>query len=74
MKRVEATQKAVQAGCVVVSSASKRTSILVVGGQDKHKLNGMSKSNIHRRVEEMIALGYDIQIISEEDFLDLIEI
>lgn len=74
MKRVEATQKAVQAGCVVVNSVSKRTSILVVGVQDKHKLNGMSKSNKHRRAEEMIALGYDLQIISEQDFLDLIEI
>ena len=74
MKRDEATQKAVQAGCVVVSSVSKRTSILVVGVQDKHKLNGMTKSNKHRRAEEMIALGYDIQIISEQDFLDVIGI
>ena len=74
MKRDEASKKAVRAGCVVVGSVSKKTFILVVGVQDKHKLNGMSKSNKHRRAEEVIALGYDIQIISEQDCLDWIEI
>ena len=72
MTRPEATQKAVKAGCVVMGSVSKKVSILVVGTQDKHKLNGMSKSNKHRKAEELISQGYDVQIISESDFIDLI--
>ncbi|MDE0645112.1 MAG: exonuclease domain-containing protein [Gammaproteobacteria bacterium] len=72
MKRSEAVQKASAAGCLVVSSVNTDVSVLVVGTQDKHKLKGMSKSSKHRKAEELIAEGYDIQIISESDFLNLI--
>lgn len=56
-----------------MSSVSKKTSIVVVGVQDKHKLNGLTKSNKHRRAEEIIAKGYEFQITLEQDFLDSIE-
>ena len=72
MPRAEAIQKAEQAGCVVASSVSSRVSILVIGTQDKHRLKGMSKSTKHRRAEALSAEGHDIQIISERDFLELI--
>lgn len=74
LTRREAAQKAEEAGCVVANSVGKKVSILVVGTQDKHKLNGMTKSSKHRKAEAMIAQGQNIQIISESDFLDLIQL
>ena len=67
-------KKRYDAGCNVVGSVSTRVSILVVGTQNKHKLKGMAKSSKHRKAEELIASGHEVQIISESDFLDLIEI
>ena len=72
MVRHEATQKAIDAGCTVVGTMSKNVSLLVVGTQNKHSLKGMAKSTKHRKAEELIAIGHEIQIISESDFLDLI--
>ena len=74
MPRHEAAQKAKEAGCNVVGNVSTKVSILVVGTQNKHKLTGMTKSSIHRNAEELIASGHEVQIISESDFLELIEI
>ncbi|MYD45831.1 MAG: transposase [Gammaproteobacteria bacterium] len=74
MARHEAAQKANDAGCNVVGTVSTKVSILVVGTQNKHKLKGMTKSNKHRKAEELIASGHEVQIISERDFLELIEI
>ena len=74
MARHEATQKANDAGCNVVGNVSTKVSILVVGTQNKHKLKGMTKSSKHRKAEELIASGHEVQLISESDFLDLIEI
>lgn len=74
MARHEAAQKANDAGCNVVGSVSTKVSILVVGTQNKHKLKGMTKTSKHRKAEELIASGHEVQIISESDFLDLIEI
>ncbi|MYI76650.1 MAG: transposase [Gammaproteobacteria bacterium] len=74
MARHEAAQKASDAGCNVVGTVSTKVSILVVGTQNKHKLKGTTKSTKHRKVEELIASGHEVRIISESDFLDLIEI
>ena len=74
MARHEAAQTASDAGCTVVGSISTKVSILVVGTQNKHKLKGMTKSSKHRKAEELIANGHEVQIISESDFLDLLEI
>ena len=60
-----------EAGCKVVNSVTKKVTILVVGTQDKTQLKGYDKSTKHRKVEELIAKGSEIMILSEKDFLDL---
>ena len=57
------------AGCDVVNSVSRNVTILVVGIQDERKLGGYEKSSKHRKAEELIKRGVDIQIMSEQDFL-----
>ncbi|MCY3827144.1 MAG: exonuclease domain-containing protein [Candidatus Dadabacteria bacterium] len=58
-------------GCDVVNSVSRNVTILVVGIQDERKLGGYEKSSKHRKAEELIKRGVDIQIMSEQDFLCL---
>lgn len=71
MRRQEAADLAAEAGCRVVGSMSKKVSLLVVGTQDMRKLNGYKKSSKHRRAEELIENGAEIQILSESDFSGL---
>ncbi len=71
-RRREAADMARVAGCYVADNVSKKTTILVVGTQDKSKLKGYKKSTKHRKAEILIAKGVDIQILSESDFLELI--
>ena len=70
--RQEATDVAARAGCRVVGGMSRKVTLLVVGTQDAHKLNGYKKSSKHRKAEELIADGAEIQILSESDFLELV--
>lgn len=70
--RQEAATLAATAGCNVAPSVTKRTSILVVGTQDKSKLRGYGKSSKHRKAEALIDKGMEIQILSERDFRELI--
>ena len=63
---------AASAGCRVVGGMSRKVTLLVVGTQDAHKLNGYTKSSKHRKAEELIAEGAEIQILSESDFLELV--
>lgn len=70
--RQEAADVAASAGCRVVGGMSSKVTLLVVGTQDAHKLNGYTKSSKHRKAEELIAEGAEIQILSESDFLELV--
>ena len=45
--------------------------MLVVGTQDKNRLNGYEKSSKHRKAEVLIEQGVDIQILSESNFSEL---
>ena len=66
--RQQAVDLATQAGCKVRDSVSKRTTILVVGLQDRERLNGYTKSSKHRKAESLVSKGAHIQILSEADF------
>ena len=68
MTRKEATDLATQVGCKVQRNVTKRTTLLVVGLQDKSRLNGYTKSSKHRKAETLIQKGAGIQILSEKDF------
>lgn len=68
LPRSEAANLAASLGCEVAPGVTKRTTILVVGDQDITKLAGHEKSSKHRRVEELVAAGVPIRIITESDF------
>jgi DNA polymerase-3 subunit epsilon len=70
--RKEAADLAAQAGSDVTGRVTNDTSILVVGIQDKTRLNGYEKSSKQRKAEELIVNGADIQILSESDFFELV--
>ena len=72
--RREASSLAQAAGGKVASSVSKRTDVLVVGTQFRHALKGYEKSTKHRTAEGLIESGSEIQIISETDFKNLVEL
>ncbi|MCY4208448.1 MAG: hypothetical protein OXD29_10935 [Roseovarius sp.] len=65
---------AAKAGCDVVNNASKKATMLVVGIQDAGKLNGYDKGSKHRKVEALILKGSEIQILSERDFSEIVDI
>jgi DNA polymerase-3 subunit epsilon len=71
MPRNEVSKLAASLGCDVSVNVTKNTTILVVGIQDESKLGNYTKSSKHRKAENLITKGVDIQIISEKDFLKM---
>lgn len=72
MSRDTATELALKVGCSVGNSITKKTTLLIVGDQDITKLAGHEKSSKHRKAEELILSGYDIKILIESDFLNMV--
>lgn len=72
--RQEAADIAASLGCDVHDNVTKRTTLLVIGEQDVRKLRGHEKSSKHRRAEELIAKGKPLRILSEADFLELVQL
>lgn len=72
--RREAADLAAQAGCEVVPSVKKTTTLLVVGDQDIQKLAGHEKSSKHRKAEALMAKGHSIRILCESDFQKLLSL
>ena len=69
--RQEAADMAAKAGCNVAKSVTIEVTMLVVGIQDKSRLNGYEKSSKHRKAEYRIKQGVNIQILSKDDFSEL---
>ncbi len=74
ISRPEAAQLAAQAGCNVQPGINHETTLLVVGIQDIDRLAGYNKSSKHRKAEQLIQSGQAIRIITEKDFIQLVEI
>ena len=68
IQRTEAARIVAGAGCKVQGSVTKKTTLLVVGVQDKKRLAGYDKSTKHRKAEGLITKGQSIEILSESDF------
>ena len=66
-------QIASEAGCKILDSVTKETTLLVVGWQDEDRLAGYDKSSKHRKAEDLTQKGFPIRILSEEDFVFLIQ-
>ena len=72
--RVEAINKAKSVGFEVGEGVTKKTSVLVVGQQDLRRLKpGEEKSSKHVKAEKLIREGLNVEIISEETFLRMIQ-
>jgi DNA polymerase-3 subunit epsilon len=73
MERKQAMQLVLQAGGQPEERVTKCTNYLVVGDQDyRYFAEGETKSSKMRKAESLLAEGQDIEIISEEDFLQMI--
>ncbi|HEX3912715.1 MAG TPA: exonuclease domain-containing protein [Steroidobacteraceae bacterium] len=70
--RREAADLASEDGCEVLTSVTKRTTLLIVGDQDIKKLAGHEKSSKQRKAEQLIAEGQRIRILGESDFKKLL--
>ena len=74
MPRKDAVDLAAEAGCAVASSVNKHTTLLIAGDQDVRKLHGKDKSTKHQKAEELIRKGQSIRVLSETDFLQLVDL
>ena len=72
--RQQAADLAAKAGCRVVTNVSKKTTLLVVGVQNPSILRGHDKSTKHRKAEALVANGAEILILSESDFMALVDV
>jgi DNA polymerase-3 subunit epsilon len=72
--RLDAAKLAAEAGCNVADSVNKTTTILVLGKQDSWKLKGEDKSSKHRKAEELMQKGCEIQIMMEDDFKKMVNL
>jgi len=72
--RREAAILAAGSGCNVVPGVTRKTTMLVVGTQDRKKLAGYNKSSKHRKAETLIDQGIEIAILSESDFFEIANI
>ena len=73
-KRNQVANLAAAARFNVRANVTKKTTMLVIGIQDKSRLRGQQKSRKQRYAEQLIDQGADIQILSEADFCELANI
>lgn len=72
--RRDAAGEAAGTGCTVHENVTKKTTILVVGAQDRTRLHGYEKSSKHRKAERLIRQGAELRILSERDFKELLTV
>lgn len=72
MTRREALQKVADIGGICGNSITKSTNYLVVGIQDFNRLVNGDKSSKMIKAEKLIEEGNDLEIITEDEFLDMI--
>ena len=73
MSREQIANLAAKHGFDVKAGVSKKLHYLIVGTHDVSLLAGHDKSSKHRKAEDLIAQGIKIQIITERDFIKIIQ-
>lgn len=73
MTRKEAMQLVANVGGINSDNVNKNTNFLILGIQDYKKIKN-KKSNKIKKAEELILKGYDLKIISENTFYDIMNI
>jgi len=72
MSRIEAMTSVRAASGIAGSSVTRKTDYLVTGIKGKDKLTNRNKSTKYRKAETLIEKGYNIQIISDEEYFQII--
>lgn len=72
LERKEAMQHAVNVGAFPKTSIVKKTNYLVVGTQNSTQIGLDGVSSKERKASEMLDDGFNIQIINESEFLNLL--
>lgn len=72
LDRQEAMQKAVNVGAILRSTVGKTTDVLVVGTQNKQFVGESGRSSKERKAEELIQAGFNINVVNEEEFIQLL--
>ncbi len=72
MSRKDAMQEVVNLGGIITTAVSSKTNFLIVGQQDKAIVGSDGKSNKEEKAESLKMNGHNIEILSEDDFLLLI--
>ena len=70
--REEAMQFAAKNGGIPNASVTTKTNYLVVGNDDYHRFKLGNKSNKMLKAEQLISKGQDLEIITEDDFFELL--
>ncbi|NMD71635.1 exonuclease [Bacillus sp. DNRA2] len=73
MERETAMQKAVNVGGIIKSGVSRNTQYLVVGKQDKSLVGAKGISTKEVKAYALIEKGFEIKIINEAEFVQLLE-
>lgn len=72
MKRKEAMELVGANGGIPENGVTKNTNYLVVGKDDYNQFKEGNKSNKMLKAEKLIQEGQDLELITEDDFLDMI--
>ena len=72
MTRNEAADMAAESASAVSRNVSRKVTMLVVGMRDRGHQELYGKSGSHKKAEQLIEKGFDIEILSEDDFLALV--
>ena len=73
MSRNEAHQLVEALGGIFDESVTQKTNYLILGDYEYNKSIKDGKSNKHKKADKLLSDGYDIMIITESVFFDLIE-
>ena len=73
MKRDDAWRLIEENGGAWSKSVNKRTDYLVLGMQDYARFRDGKRSDKHKKALELIESGQDLEIISEDDFLRMLD-
>ncbi len=73
MTRLEAAHKIVAQGWRFKDNMTKETDYLIVGEQDFTKFKDGQKGAKLRKAEDLLQAGYPIEIITEDDFLRMLD-
>lgn len=72
MVRQDAAQAVVDVGGMVENNVTRKTNFLILGNNDYCKTIKDGKSTKQKKAEDLISKGYDIIVIAENDFYDMI--